>query len=77
MVQIKNIKRNGDIVTMDCYAEGNKDEGFYLEMDCNTFKVVSETDADMSVYVSHARQCVRKFLLNGNALPNHITSMWY
>lgn len=77
MVRIENIKRNGDVVTMDCYAEGKKDKYFYLEMNCNTFQIISNTVPDMSVYESHARQCIRKLLMHGNALPNHTTSMWY
>lgn len=75
MVKIINIHKSGQIVSMNCLKEGNPDESFYMEMDSNTFEIVSDTPDNM--YSSQARSKIRYYLQNMIPFPDEIVSVWY
>lgn len=77
MVRMENIKNNDKTISMDCYVEGHMDQHFYLELDNQTFDIVTNTLNEINSYVAHARRCIRRYVLEGKKLPNRATAMWY
>ena len=76
MVKMKNIKRIGDVISMDCYAEGKEEGHFYIEIDAVTFEIVTNTWNEMNAYVFHAFWNVKECVVEGKELPEQMMSMW-
>ena len=76
MVTMENIRKTGNIISLDCYAEGQKEGHFYLEIDASTFEIITNSHNEMDAYVFHALQRVKACILEGNELPEHMMSMW-
>ena len=50
MVVMENIRRENDKITMDCYAEDNKENHFPLVIDATIFEIVNEVPKEFSSY---------------------------
>lgn len=76
MVKMKNIRRIENVISMDCYAEGLEEGHFYLEIDANTFDIITNTLGEMDSYVFHAVQRIKTLMNERNELPESALSMW-
>ena len=76
MVTMRNIRKVGNVISMDCYAEGKEEGHFYLEIDAITFEIITNTFCVMNAYVFHSLQKVKKYVIAGEALPKCAISMW-
>lgn len=77
MVKMENIRKHENIISVDCYAEGQKTEYFYLEIDVNTFEIITNSHNKMDAYVFHALQRIKDCILTGEELSESMISMWY
>lgn len=68
MVRIENIQSNANIISMDCYMEGQEEQHFYI---------ITNTLNEVNSYVAHAKHCIKQYRTAGKALPNRTISMWY
>lgn len=77
MVRMENIKSKENTISMDCYMEGHRDQHFYLELDNQTFDIITNTLDEINSYVAHARRCIKRYVAEGKQLPERTTAMWY
>ncbi len=77
MVRIENIQSNANIISMDCYMEGQEEQHFYLELDDTAWEIITNTLNEVNSYVAHAKHCIKQYRTAGKALPNRTISMWY
>ena len=76
MVKMDNIKRTENIISLDCYAEGDRQQHFYLEIDATSFEILVNSYNEMNPYVFHAQQKIREYVLAEDNLPAEALSMW-
>lgn len=75
MVKIENIVRDGNIVTMDCYEEGDKNRGHHVIFNIDTFEILNGVICD--IYVRQSIWRLRKIFDSEKELPNEAVSVWY
>ena len=75
MVKMENILLVGNLLSMDCYKEGNLNDGFHIVIDVNTFEVISTTLNRPSIYSRQAVAKIRQLFQEGK-LPTEATSVW-
>jgi hypothetical protein len=72
---MKNIESNGDIITMNCYVEGDLNNSFLLAIDAHTFDIIkncgkSGLDLYLLLYSgSHIMRMKEDHMLNGQLKP--------
>lgn len=76
MVTMRNIRRVGNVISMDCYAEGKEEGYFYLEINAITFEIITNTFGVMNAYIFQALQKVKEYVRAGETLPEYAISMW-
>ena len=78
MVEIKNIKLQGDIISCDYYPEGNREERCYLAVNVLTGLIVNHLHRE-DEWPAYADHTVARLLeiCNNNPLPDTSTVMWY
>ena len=75
MVKMENIERNGNIISMDCYEEGDKARAHHVEFDADTLEITNQAVSNMYVRQSIAK--IWKLLRNEAELPRCASSYWY
>lgn len=73
MVALRNITKNGNLVTCDYLPDG-VDAGGIITVDATTYEIISYTEAkydssNPSMYKQLARRKIRELLQSGNPLP--------
>ena len=77
MVKMKNIKKDGFYISMDCYPEGEEKNCFYMIIDSRTGNVMECSLDKQNVYTSHAKTRILDiFEKKGGDLPEEASSWW-
>lgn len=76
MVKIRNIIDNGEIISMECYVNGDLNQGFHLELDRNTFEIIKNTHNEIDIFVRRAQWKIEEYFEKGEPLPKAINVVW-
>lgn len=75
MVKLENIRKDGNVICVDCYAEER--DYFYLEINAENFEILVNSANEMNSYVFHAIHTIKKYVDAGEKLPSSALSVWY
>ena len=76
MVTMKNIKRNGDTIYLDCFKENKEEEHFSLVLDATSCEIVSCSLVAYSIYAKQAAFKIKTILDSDEELPTEASSWW-
>lgn len=76
MVTMKNIENNGDIITMNCYVEGDQNNSFSLAIDAHTFDIIKSSAAGNEFYARQARNRIWLIWEENQKLPEETCAVW-
>ncbi|MBP5168936.1 MAG: hypothetical protein ILP14_07015, partial [Oscillospiraceae bacterium] len=74
MVRIENMFREGNLITLDCFEEGNKEKGHHVIFDIDTFEI--KNDATNNIYVRQSIAKAWNYVIEGEPLPREAYSYW-
>ena len=74
MVKMENITRNGNLITLDCFEEGDRTRGHHVIFDANTLEIKNQ--ADSNIYVRQSIWRIRTILKENADLPSQASSYW-
>ena len=76
MVDLYNIKWDGQYATADLAEEGSKKIDYTIKVDCETRELLENTHGKMNAYIAHAKRrlCI---LYEEGKRPKHSQVMWY
>ena len=74
MVKIDNISKDGNLVTIDCYEEGDTSRNHHVVFDADTLEIMNQSENN--IYVRQSRWRIYKILKEGTELPKHASSYW-
>ena len=74
IVKMDNIERNGNIVSMDCYEEGDVSRGHHVVFDVGTLEIMNQ--AVNNVYTRQSIWRIHKLLKESCELPRRASSYW-
>ena len=75
MVKIDNIEKNDNLITMDCYEEGNPDRAHHVVFDADTLEIMNQTEKN--IYITQGIWRIYKILKEKACLPRETCSYWY
>lgn len=80
-MRMRNIKREGDIFTMDCYVDETPAYEYKREFSLKFNVVTGEFLSDMTgidyFYAGHALFRIRLFFANHEPIPSETNYVWY
>lgn len=76
MVDLLNIKWNGSLAEADLTEDGSPDIAYTIKVDCNTGKILLNTNGEMTTYIDKARDLLEE-LYRSNKRPDKARTMWY
>ena len=74
MVNIENIAQSGNLVTMDCFEEGDRSRVCHVVFDVGTLEVVN--GVDVNIYIRQSIAKIHKLIQSGTNLPEKTISYW-
>lgn len=74
MVKIENMVKEGNVLTLDCFEEGDRERAHHVVFDVDSFKIMN--DAVNNIYVRQSIAKAWKFISEGAALPREAYSYW-
>ncbi|MBQ9210901.1 MAG: hypothetical protein IJ153_04305 [Clostridia bacterium] len=74
MVKMENINREGDVISMDCYEEGDLNRAHHVIFDIATLEIKNQ--AVNNVYTRQGIWRIHSILKEGNQLPRYASSYW-
>ena len=75
MVKIENISQKGNVVTIDCYEEGDRNRWHHVEYNIDTWEILN--NAQNNTYISHSMAKIDDLLRETGSLPEKACSYWY
>jgi hypothetical protein len=75
MVKIENIIQDGNIITIDCYEEGDKSRGHHVVFDIDTWQILNGITNNIYIRQSIAR--IGTLFEENKQLPKEACSYWY
>ena len=76
MVTMKNIKRTGDTIYLDCFKENKEENHFSLVLDAVSCDIISSSLTSYSIYAKQAALKIKKILAANEELPTETSSWW-
>ena len=77
LIYVKNIKLAGNIVSMDCYINGDESRHFFLKFNVETWEVIENTCAEEFTYAGRAIANITRTLREDMELPEATWVAWY
>lgn len=74
MVIMDSIERNGNVVSMDCYEEGDVNCGHHVVFDVETLRIMNQ--AVNNIYTRQAIWRIHDLLKENGELPRKASSYW-
>ena len=74
MVKIENINQDGNIITIDCYEEGDKSRGHHVVFDIDTWEILNGIKNNIYIRQSIAR--IGTLFEENSELPKEACSYW-
>lgn len=75
MVKIDNIAKEGNLVSIDCYEEGDKTRSHHVVFDADTLEIKNQSEKN--AYVRQSMWRIHTILKEGTEPPKATTSYWY
>ena len=74
MVKIDNINQSGNVITIDCYEEGDESRSHHVVFDIDTWKILNGVQSNIYVRQSIAR--IGTLFEEDSVLPREAYSYW-
>ena len=74
MVKMENIKKTGNVISMDCYEEGDMSRSHHVVFDASTLEIKNQ--AVNNVYIRQSIWRIHNILRDTNDLPKRASSYW-
>lgn len=74
MVKMENITRDGDLITLDCFEEGDRSRRHHVIFDANTLEIKNR--AESNIYVRQSIWRIKTILKESSELPHQASSYW-
>ena len=75
MVKIENIAQNGNIVTIDCYEEGDRSRWHHVVFDIDTWQILN--GIPNNIYIRQSISRIGILFEENKVLPKEACSYWY
>ena len=74
MVKMDNIERNGNVISMDCYEEGDLNRRHHVIFDVSTLEIKNQ--AVNNVYTRQGIWRIHNIMKESPELPKRASSYW-
>jgi hypothetical protein len=74
MVRMDNIERNGNVISMDCYEEGDLNRAHHVIFDVSTLEIKNQ--AANNIYTRQGIWRIHSILKESAELPKRASSYW-
>ena len=73
-MKMENITRDGDLITLDCFEEGDRNRRHHVVFDANTLEI--KNMAENNIYTRQSMWRIRTILKENTTLPSQASSYW-